>query len=73
MSVHKIILARNLLRQSQTQTRFLVQFSVLQGTGDTSSTDHTGVQYHNRDCDPTVNPALHVRNGFLHFHFRELT
>ena len=25
------------------------------------------------DCDPTVNPAMHVQNGLVHFFCREST
>ena len=31
------------------------------------------LQYQDQDCDPTINPAFHVKNGFLHFFCHEST
>ena len=73
VGVRETILARNLLRQSHNRTLFPVCILVPQRTGEKISIDHTGVQYFNHDCDPTVNPSLHVQNGFLHFRCHELT
>ena len=65
--VHKIILARNLLRQSEDQSRVPVRFLVPQGTGEAISAYHAGLQPRNHDWDPALNPATHMQNGFVHF------
>ena len=61
------ILVHNLLNQYQTQNGSPVWLPVTKGTGGTSITDHMGVIYCDQNVDLTVNPALHVQNGFLHF------
>ena len=71
--VHKTIMARYLFCHSQTQTGLPVWLPVPQGNGYTHSTYHTGVQSRDHDCDQTVNPDKHVRNGFLHFLCHEST
>ena len=38
-------------------------FPVPQKTGETSSTDHAGVQTFDRNCGPAVNPETYVTGG----------
>ena len=53
--------------------RAIYSVPVLQGNGEASSADHAEVRPRNRDCDPSINPVLHVRNGFVNFCCHELT
>ena len=69
----KIVMVRNLLRQTKARSWVPVRILVLQGTGEEISVDHAGVQPRNFDFDPAVNPDAHVQNGFVHFCCHELT
>ena len=71
----KIIMVRNLLRQSEAHSQVPVRILVLvlQGTEEAISTDNVGVWPRDRYWNLDVNPATHVRIGFLHFHCHEST
>ena len=73
VSVHETIILRYLLRQYQIWTQLTVRIPVPQGTGETISMDHMGVQSCDQNCDTTINPGMHVWNGYLHFCWHELT
>ena len=64
---HKIILARNLLRQAKDRSQIPVLIFALQGTGKVGSADHVGLQPRDCNCDPAVDPSTYVWNGFLKF------
>ena len=68
-----IILAHNLMCQPEARCRVPVWIPVLQGTGKLISKDHSWLQYCNRNCDSSVYPAPHVRNGFVHFFCHDST
>ena len=69
----EIILAQNLLRQSEAWYWTPVWLPVPQGNGKASSGDHAGVWHRGRNCDPDVDPPTYVWNGFLEFSHHELT
>ena len=69
----EIILVRNLWQKSEDQSRVPVQFLVHQGTGETISAYHVGLQPHDSDCNPAVDPNNYLRKGFLEFCCNELT
>ena len=56
----KIILARNLLQQSEARYQVPICLLVPQGTVEKISTDHAGVQPRGRDCNPAVDPTTYV-------------
>ena len=58
--VQKHIIAHNLLRQDEARYWVPVHIPVPQGNGEASSTDHSGLQPRNYDCDPTVDPFTYV-------------
>ena len=70
--VQKHIIAHNLLRQDEARYWVPVHIPVPQGNGEASSTDHSGLQPRNYDCDPTVDPFTYVWKGFLKFFRHEL-
>ena len=57
---HKIILARNLLRQAKDRSQIPVLIFALQGTGKVGSADHVGLQPRDCNCDPAVDPSTYV-------------
>ena len=71
--MHKTILERDLLCQSQTQTRFLVTLPVPRGTRETSSADNKGVWPCDWNYNLIINSATHIRNGFFRFCCHQLT
>ena len=64
---HEIIMARDLLHQSEAQYQVPVRLLVLQGTGDAISTDYMGVIPHDPNYDPAVNPSTYVQIGLYFF------
>ena len=63
----KFMLARDLMRQLNAWLWVRVRLPVRQGTGVSSSTDNTWVQYSNRDWNLTVYPDLQMQTGFVHY------
>ena len=70
---HDMILAHDLLRESEAQSRVTFQIPFLQGNVEASSVYHTGVRPRDRGCNLAVNLAMHMQNGFVHFCFHEST
>ena len=70
---HEIIMVCNLLHQADAWYWDLFQIPVPWGTWEEISTDHAGVWPRDCDWDPTVNPSMHVKNGFVHIFCHELT
>ena len=65
----QIIMAYNLLCQPEARWQAPVRLSVLQGTGELISMDHSWIWPRKSDhnWDPIVNTASHMRNGLIHF------
>ena len=70
---YTIIMACDSLRQAEAWYWFPVRLKFLQGNGEASYTDHAGVIPHNNKCDPDINLATHMQNGFIHFCCHEST
>ena len=64
----KIILARNLLRQTKIQCQVPVLIPVLQGNGESSSTDYSKSWPWKRNYDTAFNPDFHMWNVFIYFY-----
>ena len=58
---------------ANTRPELPFRIPVLQGTGETRSACHIGLQSRNRNFNTTINAASHVWIGFLHFCCHELT
>ena len=71
--LRETIMTRDLLRQSQIRTWFPVRIPFSQGNCYKISVVHMGVRSQKHNFDPTVDPASHVQNGFLHFCCHEPT
>ena len=69
----EIIMARNLLFQPNARCWIPVWLLVPQGPGKSSSTDRLWVWPHDVNNNMTVNPALYMQNGFIHFFCHEST
>ena len=69
----KIILARDLLRQSEAQSQITIRITVPQGSVKEIFVDHAGVEPHDRDRNPDVDPYKYVLNGFLQYLFHAST
>ena len=63
----KIMMARNLLCQPKDWCWVPVRLLVLQRTRKSITADHSWVWPCNHNCDPNVNTASQVRNGFIYF------
>ena len=68
----EIIMACNLLRQAEAQCQVLVRLPVLQGTGEVNSANNFIWRPCDRDCDTSINPSTHMKNGFIYFLCHEL-
>ena len=68
----KIILALDLLRQSEVRCWVPVWIQVSKGTGGLISVDNLLVWLHNHNYDWIVNPYRHVKNNFIYFLCHEL-
>ena len=69
----KIVLERDLMCQPEAWCGVPVWIPVPQGDGELSSVNHDRIRPHYRNCDPTINPASHMGNGFIHFCCHEST
>ena len=63
--VRKVKCAWNLTCQLDSWFRISVRISVMQGTGESISSNRTWVRSYNCDCDYIVYPPLYVWNGFF--------
>ena len=70
---HELILGHNSMCQTKALFQIPVRLLVNQGNGESNSADHSWVLSCDRNCNPTVDPALHVQNEFVHFLFNEST
>ena len=59
--------AKYLLHQAQYWAGLPLWFLGPQGTWGLISADYPEVRHCGHNCDPTVNPAFNVQNGFTHF------
>ena len=62
-----IILARGFMCQPEALWQAPTHLLFLQGDLESISADHAWLWYCNFDWNMTVYPALHVRNGIIHF------
>ena len=63
----KVKLVRNLMCQPDSWFRISVELPVLQGTGESRSSEHVCVRYCNRAFDSTVYTNPYAWNGLVHF------
>ena len=72
-NARKFIMVCDIMWQPKAHCWVAFQIPVSQGTWESSSTYYAWVWPRDRNFNPTINTALHVRNGFIHFCCHEST